>query len=599
MSVFIASGLNGLLSVAGAFDGTAKPITFCFSSKVDSLPNTSTSNVQVITATGGTGFLAARIVQNTTIKGFSASSNNGSVFTSATYDLAANMTGAWRTCVAVFSTNTSRTVYTGLNADVGGLLSATNTGSSVTSGETTLQLLNGAWASSNARYAYLTIYDAALTQEQSDEFRMTGQVAGLTPLHRWDLTTNWGAGTIPNTGSSSLALTPPVTWVWDADNPTFVSESNTAPVVDVDQLSNFQWQVNATDAEDDPLTYSILTQGSFGTATVSSWGLVTYVRGDLFAGNDSFVVRVSDGAGGNTDSIINIVGAPVGADIGAWLENKPGGMTSLEPRNFVTLTETGWYTNSSPRLDLTTASSADVITPFNFNVSGNALRYIYPVGFEDGFAPSSSGTSVTDSPLWEAGVGRYLYSCIEVAVSENWLDHPTGTNKIGFIYSEGYGGGGDPLFIEYDSDVSPPRIKMVNQGPGTITSLTPNLADVRIPNGKPVLIEVLAVCNTAGNSNGEVHMWVNGIKTTEFVGLPLVNAGGYVFNAFKLEPTWGGNVADLVISEEQYFYCSRAAVAVLNTISEDPEEPSGSGSLTAVGITSPGLTLRGLTAVGL
>jgi hypothetical protein len=573
MSIRIAANTNGQHSVPGtALDGSAKPMTFCFWAKVDTLPTTSTNNVAVIKSTGGTGYIAARVIQSSAIRGVSATSNNGTANASATHDLAANMAGAWRCCVAVFTSNTLRDVYTALNSDAGGLLTTTNTTSNVSSGETGIELLVGLWPTSAARYEYLTVYNQALTPAQADEYRLTGAVAGLTPLHRWDTTSDWGAGTIADTGSNPIALTPPGTWEWDADNPTFSSGgSNTAPEVDVDQLSEFQWQVNATDADDDPLTYTIQTQGAFGVATVSSWGLVTYVQGDSFTGDDSFVVRVSDGAGGNTDTTINIVDATVGQPTGTWLEHRPSGMAILEPRNFASLTETGWYTNESPRLDLVAANTTDVTTPFNFNVSGNVLRYIYPVGFEDGFAASSSGISVSDSPIWQSGVGRYLYACIEVAFSENWLDHPTGTNKIGFIYSEGYGGGGDPLYIEYDSDVSPPRIKMVNQGPGTVTSLTPNLADVRIPNGKPVLIEVLAACNTAGNSNGEVHMWINGIKTTEYTGLPLVNAGGYVFNAFKIEPTWGGNVADLVISEEQYFYCSRTAVAVSNSIEYAPE----------------------------
>lgn len=598
MSVRIAANTNGVLLVPASLDGTAKPITFCAWVKVNTFLNSGYNQVGVIKTTGGTGYLEARVAQSSATRLWGAASFNSNAVV-ASVDLGANAQGQWRPLIAVFTNDNRRDVYSRINNDAGSLLTASNTGSRATSGETGIELLSGVWPSSDAYYAYPTIYDGIPTQAQIDEFSTTGAIAGLTPLHRWTLVDNWGAGVIANTGSSTIALTPPATWSWSADNPTFSTGSNTAPDVDVDRLSDFQWQVNATDADDDPLTYTIQAQGAHGVATVSSWGLVTYVQGASFSGSDSFVVRVSDGKGGNTDATINIVDAPVGESVGSWLENKPGGMTSLEPRNFVTLTETGWYTNSSPRLDLTTASSADVITPFNFNVSGNALRYIYPVGFEDGFAPSSSGTSVTDSPLWEAGVGRYLYACIEVAFSENWLDHPTGTNKIGFIYSEGYGGGGDPLYIEYDSDVSPPRIKMVNQGPGTVTSLTPNLADVRIPNGKPVLIEVLVACNTAGNSNGEVHMWVNGIKTTEYTGLPLVNAGGYVFNAFKIEPTWGGNVADLVISEEQYFYCSRAAVSVSNTITNEPPAGNESGSLTSTGITMRGLTMTGLTAVGL
>lgn len=293
MSILIAPNVNGILSLAGALDGTAKPITFCFFSKVNSFSNTSTSTVSGIKSSGGTGLLDARIVQNTTIRNYSASAFN-STYISAAVDLAANAAGQWRGIVAVFTSTTLRDVYTRINNDAGGLLTAQNTTSKVTSGETGLDLLSGLWPTSAARYSHLTVYDQALTSAQANEFLLSGVVAGVTPLHKWDAVSNWGAGTIANTGSSALALTPPVTWTYDADNPVFEDLENAPPVVSRSQLNALEYQISVSGAGG-ALNYSVIVPPSNGAATVNSSGLVTYTPGGSFTGSDSFVVSVSDG----------------------------------------------------------------------------------------------------------------------------------------------------------------------------------------------------------------------------------------------------------------------------------------------------------------
>lgn len=294
-SILIPANVNAPVTAAGVLDGTAKPITFLFWSKIDTLPSSSTSNVQVMRTVGGASYLAARILQSSAIKYFGASSNDGGGFNSATYDLAVDMAGAWRCCGTVFASNTSRTVYTAIGPNEGDLLTATNTASSVTTGETGIQLLSGVWPTSAARYAHLTAYEGALTAAQFNEWRFTGAIAGLAPLCRWQPDADWGAGgSIPNTGSNATAITPPASWVYSTDSPSFSTGPNTAPVVSATQFAEFQFQITATDADGDPLTYSISTQGSHGTATVNGSGLVTYTPGGGFTTSDTITVAVYD-----------------------------------------------------------------------------------------------------------------------------------------------------------------------------------------------------------------------------------------------------------------------------------------------------------------
>jgi len=65
----------------------------------------------------------------------------------------------------------------------------------------------------------------------------------------------------------------------------------------------FALTLHAGDADQDKLTWSILSQPGFGSADVGSGtGLVSYMPSQNYSGTDAFVVRVSDGQGG-TDSI--------------------------------------------------------------------------------------------------------------------------------------------------------------------------------------------------------------------------------------------------------------------------------------------------------
>ena len=65
----------------------------------------------------------------------------------------------------------------------------------------------------------------------------------------------------------------------------------------------FALTLHATDANGDPLTWSILTPATHGTASVGAGtGVVAYTPAPNYDGTDTFVVQVSDGA--LTDSII-------------------------------------------------------------------------------------------------------------------------------------------------------------------------------------------------------------------------------------------------------------------------------------------------------
>ncbi|CAI6048350.1 hypothetical protein PAECIP112173_01289 [Paenibacillus sp. JJ-100] len=96
-----------------------------------------------------------------------------------------------------------------------------------------------------------------------------------------------------------------------------VAVANRPPVVNNQTLSTLQnvpvsGQVEATDPDGDPLTYTLQSPPSNGTATVNADGSFTYTPVTGFVGLDSFTVLVSDGKGGTAAGsvAVNIINQP-------------------------------------------------------------------------------------------------------------------------------------------------------------------------------------------------------------------------------------------------------------------------------------------------
>lgn len=230
MSILLNANTAGLLSVASSMSGVAQPLTMCFFFKANTATIGAFAQNRVIQTTGGTGYIGTRVTLDVANKRLGGIANN-SVDVSNSIEMGSTLMGAWRSCVAVHTSASNRIVY---SHDGTSQVSAASTTSTISNGYTGLSLLNGQFTTPT-RYAYLTIYTQALTAAQAEEYRLTGAVAGLTPLHKWDAVTSWGA-TIPNTGSSGLAITPPVAWNYSSDNPTLAG-ANTAPVAVTDNIS--------------------------------------------------------------------------------------------------------------------------------------------------------------------------------------------------------------------------------------------------------------------------------------------------------------------------------------------------------------------------
>ena len=85
---------------------------------------------------------------------------------------------------------------------------------------------------------------------------------------------------------------------------------NDATYVTIEDAAR-SFTLDATDADHDPLTFSVLTQPAAGNASCSASGACTFTPAANGTDTQTFVVRVSDGRGGVGDATITVLIAPV------------------------------------------------------------------------------------------------------------------------------------------------------------------------------------------------------------------------------------------------------------------------------------------------
>ena len=145
---------------------------------------------------------------------------------------------------------------------------------------------------------------------------LTGEITVADETHLTDP----GSGTpssftlnVTVTDSAALSDTAVITInVDNVNDPPIITQGPGPISVEMDEDGSptpFSLTLHATDADGDTLTWSILTDGSHGSASASGTGSpkdIDYTPDADYYGSDSFVVQVSDGNGGTDTITVNI-----------------------------------------------------------------------------------------------------------------------------------------------------------------------------------------------------------------------------------------------------------------------------------------------------
>src|SRR5450830_1277675 len=140
------------------------------------------------------------------------------------------------------------------------------------------------------------------------------QTITYTPDPNWNGTDSFTYTVTEGSTSASATATVTVTVNPVNDAPVIAEGATTSVIMDEDGYpAPFGLMLQATDADGDSLTWSVLTQALHGTSVATGTGsskVITYIPTAKYNGPDSFVVQVSDGYGGIADIVVNVTVRP-------------------------------------------------------------------------------------------------------------------------------------------------------------------------------------------------------------------------------------------------------------------------------------------------
>lgn len=257
-------------------------------------------------------------------------------------------------------------------------------------------------------------------------------------------------------------------------------------------------------------------------ATVSASGLVA----GLSVGTAA-IIATCDGISASATLTVT------DAFVTSGSSNEPSGMTVISERPFNALNELGWADGfGSGQFDFRSDSTSEKSPP-------NVLHAWYPAGYVGGDGP----VAFEPGPL---GNKKTVYVSYWIKYSANFYGHPAGGNKQFYLitstndnpvfFVSGYtAGGGAAAIVPY---VQLQGAISWSPYPGS-GNLGPNLVPTaQIVRGQWSRIEVVAVGNTAGNADGSVDVFLNGVHVSHYA--MQWQTGVTTWNRFHGTTIWGG-----------------------------------------------------------
>jgi hypothetical protein len=308
--------------------------------------------------------------------------------------------------------------------------------------------------------------------------------------------------------------------------------------------------------------FAVSGSWSDGSASVpsvvySATGGSISAAGNYVAGTTAGTFRVIAVQQGGTlaDTSTIVISAPAATPpppvSATGYPNQPAGFATLYDRPFNALTESGWdYRDYSAATQNTPGSHLRIMQDASAPRSASSvLEFRYPAGFLGGGEPGKTGREFPSSEFAQS-----MYMSIWVKFSASWQGHNSSVNKIVYWQmTQSYSGRTRLLLEGRGTGSGPLEVWAITQGTplGDQLLLGPNLVPgAQFIRGRWHRVEAIVRMNTGSNSDGEVSMWLDGVKIMEhrnviFAGVAEVQR----LTGFEVTPVWGG-VTDQVASEQ-------------------------------------------------
>src|SRR2546425_1788867 len=217
--------------------------------------------------------------------------------------------------------------------------------------------------------------------------------------------------------------------------------------------------------------------------------------------------------------------------------NEPAGFTVLSDGPFHALMGKGGRmaqrrTTNGSGVFLTTDATAPVLP-------SSVLQFTYEVGFPAGYEP---GVAFYDpaTPVKQTYFGFWWKP------SNPWQPHPSGVNKIAFLFSAA---GNIYIMMYFDGRYT---IHVETQFPSDTRNLAPNVTTTPVVLGAWHRIEwFVKYSSTTTSRDGAAQWWLDGVLQGGYKDLQM--PGDVGFTEYQLAPTWGG-MQGTKIERDCYWY---------------------------------------------
>ena len=276
-------------------------------------------------------------------------------------------------------------------------------------------------------------------------------------------------------------------------------------------------QASATtyDSANNVLTGRAISWTSSNTlvATVSTSGLVTAVS----AGSSQITATSEGKSGSATLNVVAVPPPPPGTS------NEPAGMTIITQRHFNAINELGWN-------DTGGSLGSIVSDPTAPQSPSNVLQIKLPAGFGEGGGPFAGDYTFPTNY-------RTIYVSYWAKYSSNWYGPSSNINKTFYLFTSL---GAPSIVFDMDAGGNAPMQPVIAGqdilaggigGDAANPFWTPNLTTAIAARGQWHHIEFIVVGNTAGNRDGSIDWYLNGVHVGHYTGIQF-QSGNTVWNMF-------------------------------------------------------------------